>query len=86
MADVFFRVPEDSNLWAERPRAKPRALCAEQSSRASRAWRAEEQAPPQPGGGHSRRAALMTLLLQLQPDPVSLWFLEPARPGGVSST
>lgn len=33
MAGVFFRVPEDSNLWAERPRAKPRALCAERSSR-----------------------------------------------------
>lgn len=22
MADVFFRIPEDSNLWIERPRAK----------------------------------------------------------------
>lgn len=61
MAYVFFRIPEDSNLWAERPRAK--AFPRLERHRASRLLPGGEEGRGGGSGlGGARRAGGVTCL------------------------
>lgn len=67
MTHVFFRIPEDSNLRAERPGLLLSGGCFPLGTLP----RAALMTPSSPGCSQT---------------PLFLGFLEPARPGGVSST
>lgn len=92
MAYVFFRIPEDSNLWAEGPRAKAlhAACCVEQAGcfPGLAGQRSRPSLQPARRVGTAQGAALMTdpSSPSCRQTPLFLWFLEPAGPRGVSST